>query len=126
MSKAKSIAYKIDHLATQLGWEYFVTPKNVLVITKRITKVSEDQTKSSDEFALADSEYGSILGLLPQTSLGSVWGTDGGSVGGFFGMKNGLVEMKKSGGSVRVLNWLKKLKVAKESTKNVVITLVEV
>jgi len=37
------------------------------------------------------------------TEPGSVWGTDGGGVGAISALKSGTFEMKKSGGSKRVL-----------------------
>jgi hypothetical protein len=54
-------------------------------------------------------EYYSILGLLPSTSAGSVWGTDGGGIGALSAMSSRVFKMNKSGGSVRVLNALKKI-----------------
>jgi hypothetical protein len=54
-------------------------------------------------------EYYSILGLLPTTSAGSIWGTDGGGIGAVSAMNTGLFKMNKSGGSKRVLTALAKL-----------------
>jgi hypothetical protein len=54
-------------------------------------------------------EYYSILELLPSTSAGSVWGTDGGGIGALSAMSSRVFKMNKSGGSVRVLNALKKM-----------------
>jgi hypothetical protein len=54
-------------------------------------------------------EYYSILELLPTTSPGSVWGTDGGGIGAISAMNTGVFTMNKSGGSKRVLSALKKI-----------------
>jgi len=62
-----------------------------------------------DEFVKADGEWYSILGLVPTTSAGSTWGTDGSGVGAVSAHKEGLFMMNKSGCSKRVLNALKKM-----------------
>lgn len=100
MSKAKETAQKILDRASQSGWT--VTVKgSILEISKPI--------RTEEDFVKADSEYYWILGELPSTSPGSIWGTDGGGVGALSAMKNGLFVMKKSGGSKRVLNALAKM-----------------
>lgn len=101
MSKSKEIAQSIKDACQQYGWNFKVRGV-ILTITKDIESTNES-------FCKADSEYGSILGLLPTTSSGSVWGTDGGGVGAISAMNSGLFKMNKSGGSKRVLNALAKL-----------------
>lgn len=98
---SKEIALKILDTANRLGWTVEVS-RQLLRISKPINGTLEDFTK-------ADMEYYSILGLLPQTTPGSIWGTDGGGVGALSAMKTGLFVMNKSGGSKRVLNALAKL-----------------
>lgn len=97
---AKEIAAKIQDKCFEMGWFYEVRD-DVLTITKHI--------KGADDFCVADQQYYFILGLLPTTSPGSMWGTDGGGVGALSAMKSGVFKMNKSGGSKRVLNALKKL-----------------
>ena len=97
---SKEIASKILETATQLGWTVEIS-RNILRISKPIN--------SNDDFNAADGEYYSILGLLPQTTPGSTWGTDGGGIGAISAMRNGLFMMHKSGGSKRVLNALAKI-----------------
>jgi len=99
MSKktSKEIAAELKALATKYGWTVTVRG-SILTITKPIS--------GNDEFVTADMEYGSILSLLPSTSPGSIWGTDGGGVGALSAMKSGVFTMNKSGGSKRVLNAL--------------------
>lgn len=101
MSKSKEIAQSIKDACQQHGWKFEVRGV-ILTITKNIES-------NNESFCKADSEYGSILGLLPTTSAGSVWGTDGGGVGAISAMNSGIFKMNKSGGSKRVLNALSKL-----------------
>lgn len=102
-NSATEVAKKIMTKAKQLGWDVSVVNNKILRITKKI------EQSNLDSFAKADSEYYSILGLLPSTSAGSVWGTDGGGVGALSATKSGLFVMNKSGGSKRVLNALSKM-----------------
>lgn len=92
----------IKETCKRLGWTYEVRG-SIFTIKKAI------QRCDNNSFCMADSEYYGILGLLPSTSAGSVWGTDGGGIGGVAAMNTGVFTMNKSGGSVRVLNALKKL-----------------
>ena len=100
--KPSEIAQTIKTVANDLGWSYEVRG-SVLTITKRFT------AGSNDEFCVADSQYYSILSLLPSTSAGSIWGTDGGGIGAVSAINNGVFKMHKSGGSKRVLSALQKL-----------------
>lgn len=102
MSKPKpvEVAKKIKDIANELGWTLNVRG-DILTITKRI--------RGNEEFVKADMEYYSILGELPSTSPGSIWGTDGGGIGALSAMNTGVFTMNKSGGSKRVLNALKKM-----------------
>lgn len=97
---SKEIAKSIKALAEELNWNLEVRG-SILTIKKRIS--------GNTQFVIADMEYYSILGLLPTTSAGSVWGTDGGGVGAISALKSGLFTMNKSGGSKRVLTALSKI-----------------
>ncbi len=101
MSAATETAAKILAVANEYGWEVTVRG-SILTITK-------SGINSTDDFVRADMEYFSILGLLPSTSPGSIWGTDGGGIGALSAMSSRVFKMNKSGGSVRVLNALKKI-----------------
>jgi len=102
-SNASIIANEIKDLCVNWGWKYEVRG-DILTITKKI--IAGD----NESFCTADMEYGSILGLLPSTSAGSCWGTDGGSgIGGMVAMNSGNFRMNKSGGSKRVLAALSKI-----------------
>lgn len=98
MSKATAI--QIKNIASELNWTLEVRG-SILTIKKAISGKSE--------FRNADMEYYSILGLLPSTSAGSIWGTDGGGIGALSAMKTGVFTMNKSGGSKRVLSALSKI-----------------
>lgn len=102
MSTANAIAAEIVKTAESLGWRVAVRNNSILTITK-------DGIRSNDDFVRADMEYYSILGMLPSTSAGSIWGTDGGGIGALSAMRSGVFTMNKSGGSRRVLTALKKL-----------------
>jgi hypothetical protein len=101
MSAAKEVAAKILAVAKEYGWNVNVRG-SILTITKSGINTNED-------FVRADMEYYSILELLPMTSPGSVWGTDGGGIGALSAMRSRVFTMNKSGGSVRVLNALKRM-----------------
>ena len=100
---AKEVALEIKSVADDLGWEIEIKRESILTISKNI--IPNDKS----DFCRADSEYYSILGLLPSTSAGSIWGTDGSGVGALSAMKNGRMIMNMSGGSKRVLSALAKL-----------------
>lgn len=51
----------------------------------------------AEAYARMEANAYAILAMCRQTRAGSVWGTDSGSVGGYVGLKNGYVELKKSG-----------------------------
>jgi len=98
---SKATAQKLVNTANEMGWSVDVR-NDVLTITKNI-KVDDKES-----FVSADSEYYSILSILPQTRPGSIWGTDGGGIGALSASKSGLFVMNKSGGNKRVLNAIKK------------------
>ena len=102
MSSAKESALSIKSMCEKLGWTYTVRG-SVLTIKKQIG------VGSTDEFIGADMEYYSILGLLPSTGPGSIWGTDGSGIGALSAINSGVFTMNKSGGNKRVLSALEKL-----------------
>jgi hypothetical protein len=102
MTATNDIAVKIVDTARELGWRVAVRGNSILTVTKT-------GIRSRDDFVRADMEYYSILELLPTTSPGSVWGTDGGGIGAISAMNTGVFTMNKSGGSKRVLSALRKI-----------------
>ena len=100
---AAEVASQIVSTANELGWSVCVSGNDILSIYKDI------EPNDRRSFAVADSEYYSILSLLPTSRPGSVWGTDGGGVGALEAMKTGRFIMKKSGGNKNVIRALKRL-----------------
>jgi len=98
---ASEIATKLLAVAKELGWD--------IRVRGSIMTIYKDGIVDNDTFVRADMEYYSILGLLPTTSAGSIWGTDGGGIGALSAMKSGMFVMNKSGGSKRVLKVLEKM-----------------
>jgi len=54
-------------------------------------------------FIEADGYGPMVLGIVPQTRPGSVWGTDGGSVGGHVALESGAYRLNASGRNKNVL-----------------------
>lgn len=98
----KEIAEQIKLQAEKLNWHIEIR-NSVLTIKKYIP------FDDNDAFCRADSEYYSILGLLPTTQPGSIWGTDGSGIGALSAIKSGVFVMNKSGGSKRILSALSKI-----------------
>jgi len=99
LEQAKQIKAKAD----ELGFTVEVSA-GILRVSKRI--IPGDNAS----FADADMSVYSVLELLPRTSPGSDWGTDGGSIGGMSAMNSGRFHMNRSGGSARVLKALASLR----------------
>lgn len=92
-------ARAIKSMADKLGFSLAVRG-TILTVSKRITP------GDNASFADADMSVYSVLELLPRTSPGSDWGTDGGSIGGMVAMNTGRFTMNRSGGSARILKAL--------------------
>ena len=101
MSAAKETAQKIVAIAKEYGWD--------LNVRGSILTIYKDGIRTKEDFVRADMEYYSILGLLPSTSPGSIWGTTGDTVGALSAMKTRQFVVNKSGGSKRVLKWIASL-----------------
>lgn len=100
---AKEIAQSIADDCKRKGWTFYVDGK-ILTISKTFTP------GDMDAFVKCDSEYYGIISQLPRARPGSDWGTDGGGVGGYFAHKSGQFTMSRSGGSIRVLQALARLR----------------
>lgn len=74
---------------------------SILTLTKHFTP------GSASEYTAAESDV-SILYDVPGSG-GSVWGTDGGSIGGMVGMNGGYMKLNKSGVAKRFISALAKL-----------------
>lgn len=102
LSKNQIMAQEFVAKCKEYGFNYSVS-ESVIKVSKTIP------TDSNDDFCIAESQSGSLLCIIPQTKPGSVWGTDGASVGGWHAIKSGNFQMNKSGCSAHVLNAIKKL-----------------
>lgn len=61
-----------------------------------------------DAYTAAESDANTILGMVRMVEPGSVWGTDGNSVGGHIGLMRGYMELHKSGCAKRILSAIAK------------------
>lgn len=76
----------------------------ILTLEKRLLGIDRNL-----DFCNAESDC-SIIYDLPSSEPGSVWGTDGGSIGGMVALQTGIFKLNRSGVSKRVLSAIKKLK----------------
>jgi len=98
----EAIALAIKNMADKLGWQIGVSGSTLTIVKKFAPS-------NNDAFVQADGEYYSILSLLPQSSPGSTWGTDGGGIGALSAIKYGVFTMHKSGGNKNVLKALSRV-----------------
>lgn len=78
-------------------------------VTRGIVRIRATfKPNDKDAFTKLDMSYGSVLALAPLKG-GSVWGTDGGGVGGAAALWEGVFTMNKSGTGARFLASLNKL-----------------
>lgn len=103
MSKAKQQAIQFVHECERYGFSWTVASDSVVRITKQFMAGNLEQFTYCDMFA------GNVLSLAPLKG-GSVWGTDGGSVGGSVALKSGNFAMNKSGNGVNFMKALRKMK----------------
>ena len=101
MSSVKDQAAKMIATAKEHGFNIVVVSPSVVRITKSFIPGERHA------FAHCDMMAGSILDLAPLKG-GSVWGTDGGSIGGSIALKTGSFVMNKSGTGKRFTSELKK------------------
>lgn len=90
MNQIQDQVMKFLTMCKQCGFSYTIKSESVLGIRKHFTP--------GDKAAFTDCDMCAfdILGLAPLKG-GSVWGTDGGSVGGHVGLTRGYYELNKSG-----------------------------
>lgn len=101
-SKNKIAAQEFVDKCKELGWT-FKAKSSVISIYKTIP------INSNSEFSKAENESGSLLDIVKMTKNGSVWGTDGASIGGHYAMTSGNFSMNKSGCSAHILNAINKI-----------------
>jgi len=98
MSKQNEIAAAFLAQATKLGFSVSVRD-TVVTISKSFTPGDIDAFSACDCFGPLLLDQAPIKG-------GSVWGTDGGSVGGYSAVKHGRYTLNKSGTGKRFLSAL--------------------
>jgi hypothetical protein len=96
-ASARTIAAETLATAQRLGWTITQARDSIVTISKTITP------NNAESFRIADSEYYTILSQLPRTQPGSMWGTDGGGIGGLSAMISGRFVMNTSGVSKLVV-----------------------
>lgn len=69
----------------------------------------------NEQYVIAETDV-SIIYDIPSTGSGSVWGTDGGSVGGAIGLQNGQMVLNKSNCNKHFIKKLVKLLCSPTST----------
>lgn len=102
MTTKEQVKEFVDYTRSQ-GWSILLpNDRPIVTIFKSFSK------ESVEEYSAADSEYFDILAMVPTTSPGSMWGTDGGGVGGISALNRGEFIMNKSGVSKRFTTALRK------------------
>ena len=101
LSKSETQAMAVIQKAKALGFNLEVQP-NVVRVHKTF------KPGDSDTFAYCDTMASEILDLCPLRG-GSIWGTDGGSVGGAVALQSGRFSMNKSGSALNFTKALSKL-----------------
>lgn len=86
----------------RLGWIPILKSPSVVCIAKSFTP------GDSQAFVDCDAQAYDILDIAPLKG-GSVWGTDGGSVGGYVAVINGQYVLNKSGTGKRFTSALQKI-----------------
>lgn len=87
----------------KLGWVLERYEGHIITVSKTFPK------NDKEAFSRCDSEAFQLLDMVPLKG-GSVWGTDGGSVGGASALKDGKYVLNKSGVSgVSFLNALSRI-----------------
>lgn len=89
---AQEQATKFIASCKEHGFDFIIASDSVIRITKEFTPGDKEAFTTCDMFA------GSVLALAPLKG-GSIWGTDGGSIGGMSALNSGKFVMNKSGES---------------------------
>jgi hypothetical protein len=95
---AKQAAALFRKEAESLGWRVSAHGR-IVTITQHFAP------GDMDAFCRMDSEYGQLFAMVPARG-GSMWGTDGGSVGGYAAIRSGKMVMNISGVSKRFVEAL--------------------
>jgi hypothetical protein len=102
MTKTQEQVIRFVEACEKYGFTWEST-KHVVRIMKRLPPCNKDA------FTEADMMAPSVLSLVPLKG-GSVWGTDGGSIGGWSALQSGNFVMNKSGEGSRFTTALSRYK----------------
>ena len=102
-SKAQSQALAFHNACKNAGFTWAVSGSSVVRVMQNFTP------GDTNAFVACDMAYGDLLALVPLKG-GSIWGTDGGSIGGHVAIKNGQFTMNKSGTGTRFTDALRNWK----------------
>lgn len=102
LTKATQQAQEFLTACQKYGFTPVVKNPSVISITKAF------QPNDKEAFTTCDMDSYGILALAPLKG-GSVWGTDGGSVGGHSALIHGQYTLNKSGEGKRFMSALQKL-----------------
>ena len=105
MKTTVSIPAQVDAFVSACKSAGFAWSVRDSIVTIEALFTPEDR----EAFVRLDGTYGSVLALAPLKG-GSVWGTDGGSVGGMVACRTGRFTMNKSGNGKRFLAALAKVR----------------
>lgn len=86
--------------ATKLGFTVRARGR-IVEVTKRFTP------GDTAAFVAADGNGPHLIAMVPTVTAGSVWGTDGGGVGGHAAIANGIYTLKVSGVAARFATAIK-------------------
>ena len=101
-SPSRIAAIKFIDAANEAGFYILILSSSVVRISKKFVPGDNQAYVECDMTAFGVLEMAPLKG-------GSVWGTDGGSIGGQVGLQNGHYTLNKSGNGVRFMNELKKI-----------------
>jgi hypothetical protein len=87
----------------QYGWNYSIRPNGIVTIEKAFA------ANDKAAFAECDMDAYTIFDYCPLKG-GSIWGTDGGSIGGAIALGQGVYRLNKSGSGKAFLAALAKVK----------------
>jgi hypothetical protein len=98
---AKTIAHAFRAKCAEYGFTYAV--RGSVVEVRKFFAPGD-----CNAYTQAEGEANTLVYMLLVTSPGSVWGTDGASIGGHMGLTGGYMKLNRSGISKRVIAALSK------------------
>jgi len=98
----QEVAQNFVSQCKEYGFTYTVGT-NILRVHRKF------QPGNLEEFTYCDMWGPHLLGIVKATQPGSIWGTDGGSVGGHVAVTSGNYTLNKSGCSKRILKQISKI-----------------